>query len=403
MRTVVINRLSPDKIDYRECLRGIVGEFILFTKPKHAEHFSSCFDKTISIENMDNSDMIYSKIVDLHQEVRIDHIIALTEFELIKVGQLRDYLNIDGQNEVSATAFRDKTKMKDYLKGKVETPTYMRINNIFELFEFKKKYGFPFVIKPVDGAGSMGVKVITDEDSYQSFLQDGVQSGLEVETFIKGDMYHIDGLFHKEQLLFACPSLYINGCLAFQDNKYLAAVMLDIENPLFKRLNQKVLDVLLSMPVPDHTIAFHAEFFHTNDDQIIFCEIASRVGGGKIADCVKYATGVDLLKEAFRAQCGLDVEIAAHYYQPLGYIQIPPKRGRLLAIDKEPPFDWVINCSIKNEHIGASFNGPESSADTIASLLVHGEGHKDIVEKFETLYNWYEKTTVWEIQEGQVK
>lgn len=50
---------------------------------------------------------------------------------------------------------------------------------------------------------------------FECFLVNGFDKNLEVECFVDGDMYYIDGLYEKNKMLLYSLFCYINGCLVF--------------------------------------------------------------------------------------------------------------------------------------------------------------------------------------------
>lgn len=60
------------------------------------------------------------------------------------------------------------------------------------------------MVKPRKGYGSVQTTVIKSEEEYQKFLKEGFNFpldsplGLEVEQFVDGPMYHIDGMLSKQ-------------------------------------------------------------------------------------------------------------------------------------------------------------------------------------------------------------
>lgn len=400
LRTVIINQFSPKRVDYEKALNGIDSEVILLTKKKHEPLFEGAFQQVLGFDHFDENDSLYHYIVELDKRSKIDRVVATHEYDLIKAGLLRDYLGVQGQSSESAIVFRDKYEMKKRLEQVIKTPTFKRIRNAFDLIKFKDTNGYPFVVKPIDGAGSMGVTIIKDDSSFNDYLIKGVDDNLIAESFVEGDMYHVDGLFEEGELKLSIPSKYINGCLAFQDEDYdyVASFMLEKENPLYTKLNNAVQKVLLNLVVPDHAIAFHAEFFYTDKEEIIFCEIASRVGGGMISEAIEYSTGVDILSESIRAQLGVTLDLEVRREELCGFILIPPKKGKLLSINQDIPFDWVVDRYLKEDDIGKEFDGAESSVDSIVSLVIKGSTESEIQERFKMIYKWYEKNIQWELK-----
>lgn len=397
MRTVIINRFSPRTIDYESILKDIDSEFILVTKDKHVDSFNTgLFSVVIGCEDMGSDERVYWKIAQLHREKRIDRVVAAHEFDLVKAGQLRDYLGLKGQSEASALAFRDKVLMKEYAAASLDVPRFTRVRHVFDLIDFKEKHGFPFVVKPVDSAGSVGVRIIREHNDFEGLLQGGLSAGLEAECYVEGDMYHVDGLYEPNQLRLCSVSKYMNGCLAFRHNDFLGSAMLDYDDPLFGKLESAATKALMALPVPEHRIAFHAEFFHTEDGSIILCEIASRVGGGEVNDGVRHSTGVDIMKESIREQCGVTTEIAPYQGELTGWILIPPRQGKLVSVHAEAPYDWVLKYVVKEGSVGKTFEGPKSSVDAVASLLIAGQSHEQLKERLPAIYKWFMEQAVWE-------
>jgi len=396
LTTVIINQFNPKRVDYVRALKDSQDEVVVVTREKHIEGFKDSFQNIVGFENIEGNDSVYSYLLDLNKQNKIEKVVAAHEFDLQKAAYLRDYLKIPGQTGESANAFRDKYEMKKLLKNVVKTPSFKKIANVFDVITFKEENGYPFVVKPVDSAGSVGVEIIKTDEDLHRVLEKGIESNLIAESFVEGDMYHVDGLYADGELLLSQPSIYLNGCLAFQENKYLASVMLEEGNPYYNRLNKATKEVLLHLPTPDHAIAFHAEFFVTPQDEIIFCEIASRVGGGMVPEGIKHTTGIDLLVESIRGQAGLALNNIESNGLLGGFIIIPPKKGKLISINEQLPYEWALDCYTKEENIGREFDGPHSSVDSIVQLVVVGKNEAEIKHRIEMVNEWFEENTVWD-------
>lgn len=394
MRTVIINRASPERAPYEEWLHDMEDEFIIVTKNEHVEKYSDFFFRKIGFSNFKDNDNVYKFIADLHKETKIDRIVATNEFDLMKAGRLRDYLGIPGQTGDSARAFRDKVYMKQLACDSIRIPKFKKVNDIMDLMAFIEEQGYPIVIKPVDSAGSVDVRIVRDEQQLNEVLKEGLSGNIEAEEYIEGDMYHVDGLYANGGLLLSRPSRYVNGCMAFQDDKYLGSIMLQ-PSALYDRLNQSAEAVLNALPTPDHVICFHGEFFHTANDEIVLCEIASRAGGGDIIEAFAYATGVNILRESVRAQCGGLVQCEPTLESLAGWLLIPVKDGILCSIPTETPFDWVLSCTVKPEYIGKKFEKASSSTDCVATILIAGKSEQQILERMDIVYEWMQSKIVW--------
>ncbi|MEK3880164.1 ATP-grasp domain-containing protein [Paenibacillus sp. FSL M7-0420] len=403
MRTVIINRFSPSSVNYEEWLKDIDGEFIMITKPEHVSGFSEFFIHKAGFNDFDQNENIYRHIVELHEAKQIDYIIAAQEFDLLKAAQLREYLGLQGQSVESALAFRDKVFMKNLVKHSIQVPHFMKINHLYDVLEFEKNNGYPFVIKPIDNAGSMGVHVIHDKAELTEMLEYGLETNLEIETHVAGEMYHIDGLYQNGSLLLSRPSQYVNGCLAYREGNYVGSVLLDQNHVMYQRLNEAVHAILNVMPTPDHAISFHAEIFHTFNDELVFCEIACRVGGGLIVEAIEFATGINILKESIRSQCDGSICYDPTKNELVGFCVIPPKEGVLDAIDGDLPFEWVVESIIKTDKVGTKFAKAIASSSYVAMVLVKGESEEQIKERLDLVSTWVEEHLSWKSEEELVR
>lgn len=392
MALLIINRFSPKRVNYSQIQKKYSGDILFLTKSKFENHFKKEFSNVFTFENDD----LYYSINKLLKNYSIDLILSTYEFDIEYVGKLRDQMGIFGQNELSSRSFRDKFFMKQQLRGIVNIPNFEKVDDAIDLINFVEKEKYPFVVKPRDGAGSVGVEVLNNEADLLNYLQNGVIKNLIVEKFIHGEMCHVDGIYHNGELKICQPSMYINGCLNYKEETYVGSVMLMSDNPLSEQLRTQVKLVLDNLPTPNHEIAFHAEFF-IDDNKITFCEIASRVGGGMISEALYYAyNGFDILEDSMLAQCQIITarEITRNN-KNYGWVLIPPQIGILQSIPTSTPFEWVKEVYIREEDIGATFDKASSSVDAVASIVVEGTTEQDIHDKIEQIVSWYNENTIW--------
>jgi biotin carboxylase len=288
--------------------------------------------------------------------------------------------------------------MKKYATGSsVLIPKFKAVYHTFDLLEFLDEVGYPIVVKPIAGAGSRNTIKISDENDLMEVLNQNLSFPLLAEDFIDGEMYHIDGLVLNGDIVFIWPSKYINGCLAYQDNKYLGSFILDEDNPMNSRLQQAVRELLNKFPTPEHT-TFHAEIFHTPDDKLYFCEIASRTGGVKVNESIRQAFDLNISALWARALCGYlpDPSVFQNLTkkQAAGFVLVPPKKGTLVKMNTSAPYDWVIEQEYRAQ-IGETFIGAKKSVDHIAIFVVHGQNEQEVVARIDQVAKWFENETVY--------
>lgn len=339
------------------------------------------------------------KALELHKEYGFTAIIAENEYDLIRAGRLRDLLQIEGQTEASAIAFRDKVIMKNYLQGKVNLPNYRRLTSGSDLYSFIEEHGFPVVVKPTDGSAARGVVILHDYKELLEFSKTTSKEDLMVETFVKGEMYHVDAFVEEGTVVFLSASRYINQCLNFfRENVVLGSYQFHPVEPMYKRLKAFFQEVLAMLPAPKIGV-YHLEVFRTEGDQLIFCEVASRIGGGNIYDYFKHGYDIELDTLLYRKWSGLPVKIETDNPDKVsGFLLFPPKKGVLLKQPEKVPFEWVIKYD-KYGEIGREYNNPEYFSDRVAGMLVEGATSKEVLQRLQLVLDWYEKELKWRFPE----
>jgi hypothetical protein len=260
----------------------------------------------------------------------VDQLIALSEFTLEIAARVRAELGIPGPGPDEVAVYRDKVTMKEILAAAgVRVPRFARCVDIEQAQAFAADCGYPVIIKPVDGAGSIGVHRVEDADILIGLL-DGVDLARhEVEEFVTGRVHHVDGYADQcGQVAFQVVSRYVNDCLSFGNGQPLGSVVLN-GSRLRERIEEftrTCVGVLGLREMP-----FHLELFVTADDDLIFLEIGGRVGGSEVPHLLNRAFGVNLYEIWLRAMGGDPVPLPAREGDPSGGWLVIPKPAELPA------------------------------------------------------------------------
>lgn len=400
MSILVLSKTAYAKSPFDVWLQEIDEDLIVLSAEKRRDDYPQ-YAHSEFFHRYEDNDMIELRALELYKAYPYRAIIATSEFDILRAGRLRSYLELAGQSYESAVAFRNKVVMKHLLQqGGVDVPPYVELTSIIDVHHFIKLHGFPAIIKPIYGSGSTDICILRSEADVLSLAERGIGAELEIESFVDGDMYHIDGLVLGGELQFCWPSKYINGCLAFQSNHFNGSYLLDETNPLTQRLVDLVKKILMLLPTPLHT-SFHAEVFHTPDDRLVCCEIASRTGGGLIRETIQQGFGLDLTRHSVQAQCGMQWDAPPHKSVNTmgGFLLMPTQKGILTSIPEQYP-EWVTLKNI-SANPGQMLQKSESSVDTVASFRVKGNSEAEVAERIRWLAKYVESQTKWEIREGE--
>lgn len=401
MSILILNVKSHERCPYEKFLQNSGEELILLTSKQEAEGFHE--DDYAYIEAFDNyreNGCVELRAIELYERFKYHTIFANTEADILRAAKLRKRFNLKGQSIESAINFRDKVVMKTIAQQHgIPTASFAKITCSFDLIEFVEKNGFPVLLKPIDGAASQGMFLLKNKKDLEKVLRHQLPPNYKAETFIEGEMCHVDGIIQNGRLEFICASKYLNEPMNFMDIGYLGAYTLDPKNPLSNRLIQETKKVLETFDTPENTI-FHAEWFHTPDDQIIFCEIASRTAGGITVEMIDHSYGVNLY-EAF-AKIQVDLPLASltcpvEPKQMAGLMQIGPKPGTFLAGPTVPPPSWVVDYQLLTTP-GQSFNGDLNTIrEFISAMVVVGETEEIVKKRLLEGFHWFHQHSKWQL------
>lgn len=399
MTILVLSNTSGEKTPYSDWIKETEKKVVLFCPENKKESFKqNQYLQVEAFENYLDDNTIIDRALTLNKKYNFSHIISVSEFDVIRSAKLREVLNIPGQHYLSADAYRNKLFMKELLKNSsINIPEFSSIISRENVDEFIKLNDFPVVIKPIYGTGSQSTFIINekkDVDEFFEFNSDKI-SDFEIEKFIDGDMFHIDGIILNGEIKYSFVSKYYTGCLEFKKNKPVSSYLLDSDNPLNKKLKKQVMETIDNLPKVNNS-SFHAEFFVTQTKEIYFCEIASRTGGGEIGKSLEYASGILLNKETILNQLNENTTIENRKTKKsTAFIMFPPQEGTYRGMKKKNPFDWILDERGFAEK-GKFYSSATFSADYIASVILEGGNENELIERIDTVIEWYDRNMIWD-------
>lgn len=276
---------------------------------------------------------------------QIDLITALDDFDVETAAHLREHFRMPGMGDSLARNFRDKLAMRTTARDAgLLVPEFTGIFNYDRLREFMARVSPPWLLKPRSEASSMGIKKIEHADELWSILESlGDQASFFLlEQFVAGDVYHVDGLMDHSEVLFSVAHKYGKPPLSvYAGGGVFITRSLDRESDESQALVALNKQVLKAMGLVRG--ATHSEYIKSHaDGRLYFLENAARVGGANIAECVEYATGVNLWREWAR-------------------IEIANLRGENYQLPQtHPGYAGIINCLAHQEWPDLSaYNDPE--------------------------------------------
>lgn len=214
----------------------------------------------------------------------------------------------------SVSILQNKGKFRDFLtEHGFNVPTAKGYTSIEEAIKDADMFHWPVIVKPTDSAGSKGVTRVDDPED----LKKSIEYAL---SFSHCDEFIIEDFIQKVGHSSDTDSFSVDGELKFvsfssqrfdenADNPYTPAAyswpssMTEEHQSELKGEIQRLL-TLLGMK----TSIYNIETREATDGRAYIMELSPRGGGNRLAECLRYATGVDLITNAVRAAVGMPVE-----------------------------------------------------------------------------------------------
>lgn len=174
-------------------------------------------------------------------------------------------------------------------------------------------FNWPVIVKPTDSAGSKGVTRVDDP----SKLKESIEYAL---SFSHSNEFIIEDFITQKGFSSDTDSFSVDGELKFvsfdcqrfdkkADNPYTPAAYnwpASISEEHQKELASEIQRLLKLLNMK--TSIYNIETRESTNGKAYIMECSPRGGGNRLAECLRYATGIDLIKNAVRAAIGEPVE-----------------------------------------------------------------------------------------------
>jgi carbamoylphosphate synthase large subunit len=303
---------------------------------------------------------------------KVQRIVPLDDFDLEKAALLREHLRVPGFGETATRYFRDKLAMRmRAAESGINVPPFTSTSHYQDITDFLEKVPPPWVIKPRMMAGAMGIrKCDNKEDVWDRIHRLGdEQSYFVLEQFVPGDIFHVDSIWFKGEVVFAISSAYGTPPLEVaNDGGIFTTETLEAGSSVDVSLREMNKTVLSAFGLRDGVS--HTEFIKAKSDgAVYFLETSARVGGANIADLIETASGLNMWAEWAKVETAT---ATGGDYKP---IEEPRQQaGLLVSLARqewpdtggfnEPELVWQLK---KKHHVGFIVKSPQR--ERVAELL----------------------------------
>lgn len=227
---------------------------------------------------------------------RFDRIVALDEFDLENAALLREHMRLPGMGETATRFFRDKLAMRVQARvAGVAVPEFTGVFNYDEVRAYLTAVPGPWLLKPRTNASAIGIKPIENANELWPILDQlgDLQTHYVLERFVAGEVYHVEGVTWKGEVLFAAPHRYGHPPMqTMHKGGVFTTRSLHPDSADAKGLVAIHAATLKALGM--YSGVTHTEFIKSAaDGNFYFLETAARVGGAYIAELVEAAKGIN--------------------------------------------------------------------------------------------------------------
>ena len=226
-----------------------------------------------------------------------DRVICLWEPGVVLAAKLRAALGVGGMSEDDAIAFRNKDIMKARVAAAgIRTPRHRGATSAAEVREAAEYIGYPLIIKPIDGAGSMDTFRVDDAKELDAALKRLTHiDHLNVEEFIEAEEFTFDTICVNGVMQYFNVGYYRPRPLTARSVEWISPqtfCLRDVDTDWVAGGVQMGADVLQAMN-PGNAFT-HMEWYRKSDGEVVFGEIAARPPGARTVDLMNFVSDIDL-------------------------------------------------------------------------------------------------------------
>lgn len=393
-----------------ERLRKLDGYYKVLICDKRSysekEYLDSCIDEIIEVPDIYDKSILEMKFREIIQKGRIVALYPTFESTVEIAGYLRDKFDIPGMKEIECINSRDKFLMKKTVSDAgVKTSDVGIVKCINNITEFARDHGYPVIVKPIDGFGTMSTTIINSREDLlekqdRLFNVNNLLSkfkGWIVESFIRGQEYHCDSIVVNNRVVFSSVSKYHHNCIdVVNSDKPLGSIILpegsEFQN-IINKINSVNREVVSALNITNSVC--HLEVFYDEQyDNVYFGEIAARIGGAPLTGpCIKNTYNVDIYKAFIEAGIG---KFGQEYLKQdlvfTGFISFPSAVGKIIHISSEDDFrniEGVVEVSIYNK-VGDYLYGKDNATVRTGHIVMQDKGYEQLKQKLYSAYNHFE-------------
>jgi biotin carboxylase len=260
----------------------------------------------VEIRSWADEDEAIATVLDALRGRNVDRVETLWEPTVLVAARLRERIGTPGLTVEQTLPFRDKGRMKEVLDAAgIRTPRSARATTAAGCREAAERIGFPLIVKPIAGAGSLDTYRIDGEADLDAALPHlGHIDEVSVEEFIDGEEFTYDTVCSAGTISFYNIAEYRPRPLVGKQVEWISQQVIAHRDPDHPALaGGKAMGEAVIAAMRFETGFTHMEWYLKPDGEVVFGEIGARAPGARLTDLMNYSCDVDLFAGWAEAVC----------------------------------------------------------------------------------------------------
>jgi biotin carboxylase len=260
----------------------------------------------VQIGSWADEDAVVSTVLDAVRDRNVDLVETLWEPTVLVAARLREAIGTPGMTVDQTIPFRDKGRMKEVLDAAaVRTPRSARATTAAGCREAAEQIGYPLIVKPISGAGSLDTYRLDSDGELEAALPRLRHvAEVSVEEFIDGEEFTYDTVCADGAISFYNIAEYRPRPLVAKQVEWISQQVIshrDPDDPALAGGRAMGEAVIAAM---GFTSGFtHMEWYRTDRGEVVFGEIGARAPGARLVDLMNYSCDIDLFVGWAEAAC----------------------------------------------------------------------------------------------------
>ncbi|MEO8193265.1 MAG: ATP-grasp domain-containing protein [Gemmatimonadales bacterium] len=291
----------------------------------------------VRVPSLQDEDEVVKVVTQWARGKQIDRVICLWEPGVLLAARLREELDAPGMTVEECLPFRDKDLMKEKVaKAGIRTPRHKSAKTAQGVRAAVKKIGYPVIIKPIAGAGSMDTHRVDNAAQLKEVIAKLPHvDHVNVEEFIDGEEYTYDTICVDGRMLYKNIGYYRPRPLIARSEEWISPQTLclrDLDAPELAGGHEMGRAVLEALNMK--TGFTHMEWYRKPDGEVVFGEIAVRPAGARTIDLMNFVSDIDLFRGYAEAEVkGSFSATGPRKYNTVNVFKRAQGQGRIQHID----------------------------------------------------------------------